>query len=242
MFGENPVAKSELYLGGDSLTVVDGSPFYTIQGEGPYAGCPAMFLRLHGCGLRCYFCDTYFSSPEDPRLQVGRILNTMNEMWPEFQGVGPTQKLAVITGGEPTRQNLSLLIGSLLGSHWQVQIETAGLFWQDIFRYDGVDLVVSPKTQKVHKTVALYAKAFKYVIKYGETSSDDGLPVTNTQDPDGKKYKLARPLDSRIPIFLSPMDEGEESKNALNRRAVAESAMKFGYRAGLQLHKFMDLP
>ena len=34
--------------------------FYSIQGEGPYAGRPAWFIRLADCPLRCPGCDTDF--------------------------------------------------------------------------------------------------------------------------------------------------------------------------------------
>ena len=30
----------------------------TLQGEGPMAGHPAMFLRLRRCNLQCVWCDT----------------------------------------------------------------------------------------------------------------------------------------------------------------------------------------
>ena len=34
------------------------SIFHTIQGEGPYCGHPAVFIRLAGCNLQCPGCDT----------------------------------------------------------------------------------------------------------------------------------------------------------------------------------------
>jgi len=35
--------------------------FISQQGEGPYAGRKAIFLRLAGCNLRCYWCDTKYA-------------------------------------------------------------------------------------------------------------------------------------------------------------------------------------
>ena len=36
--------------------------FYSLQGEGRWAGRAAIFIRFSGCNLKCPFCDTDFKS------------------------------------------------------------------------------------------------------------------------------------------------------------------------------------
>lgn len=104
-------------------------------------------------------------------------------------------------------------------------------------------IIVSPKLAKIHPKIAANAHGFKYVISAGEVDPEDGLPLTNTQELGGTPVRLARPpVGSAVPIYLSPLDNGGDMQsvgNTLNRKAVAMIALKFGYRAGLQLHKFM---
>lgn len=240
MFGQNPVAKA-VQSDGATLHVVKGSPFYTIQGEGPFSGMPAVFIRLHGCPLRCYFCDTNFSDPLDPDVDVQTLVNRAELLLPSSLGSRRTYKLAVITGGEPTRQPLDKLIGLLLANHWRVQVETAGVFYQACLTWAGVYVIVSPKTPVINDKVRSLATAFKYVITAGSQLGDDGLPLSSTQ-VEGAAARLARPNGWKTPIYLSPMDEGDEHKNRANRMLVGALAMQHGYLAGLQVHKFLDLP
>lgn len=233
MFGKNPVAKQELDRPGLELRVVRGSPFYTIQGEGPFAGDAAVFLRLHGCPLRCFFCDTQFSDPEDPELTYLEIHHLIKKAAPAWC------KLLVITGGEPVRQNLAPIVALMNRDGWTVQVETSGILWQDCL-HDTV-VVCSPKTPEIHPSVLEHAHAFKYVIQNGQVDPEDGLPVTNTQLEGGRAKRLARPRPG-APVYLSPMDECDPVKNARNLEWVARIAKTHPYRAGVQLHKLMDLP
>jgi organic radical activating enzyme len=216
------------------LRVVNGRPWYTIQGEGPFAGDPAIFLRLHGCPLRCFFCDTEFSNPHDPYVPVDQLAQMIESIAPSWC------RLLVVTGGEPVRQNLAPLIEEMVQKRgWVVQVETSGILWQECL-HDTV-IVCSPKTPTINESIFNYAHAFKYVIQVGETDPNDGLPLTNTQIEGGRKQPLARPRKD-AQVYLSPMDECDELKNKLNREEVLLSAMNYGYRAGLQLHKILGTP
>ena len=57
----NQQAPEKQQLRGDGLLAVH-SIFYTIQGEGPFAGETAVFVRLAGCNLQCPLCDTDYTS------------------------------------------------------------------------------------------------------------------------------------------------------------------------------------
>ncbi len=50
MFGTNPVA------GPRQKDFLVHDIFFTVQGEGPHVGKPALFVRFADCNLRCFFC------------------------------------------------------------------------------------------------------------------------------------------------------------------------------------------
>lgn len=75
MFGRNPKLPQE-FTDGKVLKV--HSIFYTIQGEGPYSGRTAVFIRLSGCNLACSFCDTEFDLYES--LELEQILDKVQDV------------------------------------------------------------------------------------------------------------------------------------------------------------------
>jgi 7-carboxy-7-deazaguanine synthase len=249
MFGQNQVRKREEH---DGLKLQVREIFYTIQGEGPYAGLPAVFIRLTGCNLRCHFCDTKWDDEKDEMLGVVAILQRVLHLAPDHCD------LVVITGGEPARQPLDKLYGYLTGNgeilkgteyldwiqlgarRFSIQVETSGSLWDPIFYKKDISVVVSPKTPRIDPRFHLIATAFKYVIRAGEQLPEDGLPMTSTQVK-GDTALIARPENKDIPIYLSPCDEYNTERNAANLTAVAETCKKFGYRAGLQMHKYFGI-
>ena len=252
MFGENPIRKDSDYIAG--LYRVQ-SIFMTIQGEGPFAGMPAVFIRLAGCNLRCTFCDTDFESG------FRNVMNTDALVSQVLDIASPGCRLVVITGGEPFLQYLPPLLTSLCQKRFHCQIETAGStiglnHGDDLERLSivhgvgapypvsgWVSVVVSPKTPKVQQFFQHYAVAYKYIIRAGFVSETDGLPNTSTQLPGEVFGPLYRPSNifPRSQIYVQPMDLQSETLNEANTKEATSSALKFGYTLSLQLHKILGL-
>lgn len=238
MFGTNPVAKP--FARDDGALLVHSS-FPTLQGEGPDAGVPAVFLRLAHCNLRCYFCDTDFA--EGTWYDLEQLTRLTVELARDNKC-----SLVVITGGEPLLQNVSPLTDRLNKNGIRCSIETAATIFpeglQNSYGRGSINQIVcSPKTPMLAPRLLPYISAFKYIISAGNFDPDDGLPCASTQIKGGGS-KLYRPDKStqHIPIFLQAMDEGNEHKNKANLIAAAELCRKFGYRLSVQLHKLCDLP
>ncbi len=95
--------------------------FASLQGEGPYMGHPAVFLRLARCvPPYCSFCDTPYSLEDGNEVEVIKLAEEICS----FQ-----IKLVVITGGEPFLQwhsGLKELENILSENDFEIQYETSG--------------------------------------------------------------------------------------------------------------------
>ena len=211
------------------------SIFATIQGEGIFAGHPAIFIRLAGCNLQCPLCDTEYTK-DAVELTIDFISDQVRGMI-LFDRIN--NPLVVITGGEPFRQNITPLVDAL-SNFAIVQIETNGTLppSSDFPKYAKV--VCSPKTGKVHPKLFCFITAYKYVVNFNQLSEKDGLPLTALDH--SASPQLARPhKDFNGPIYLQPCDMQVEQLNKLNLDAVIKSCLKFGYILQLQIHKIIGV-
>lgn len=229
MFGRNPVRRQTSSPDG-RLWVQE--VFYTLQGEGPFSGQPAVFVRLSGCNLRCHWCDTEFeSSTWTPDLT--ELLARVDELRT------PVCDLIVLTGGEPLRQDITALVRALLDRGLRVQIETAGTLWLDLPTDPRLFIVCSPKTGRLDARLAARVDAFKYVIAADEIDGADGLPTMSTQVK-GRRARIARPPPG-AKVYVMPRDDYDAEANRRNTRATAAVAARFGYTMTCQLHKIAEL-
>jgi len=96
--------------------------FYSIQGEGSWAGEPATFVRLYGCNLACSFCD------EPLHKDAGNITEMSHQ---DILNVCKSKRV-IITGGEPSLNNINNLIKYLQVNGKLVAVESNGFNYENI--------------------------------------------------------------------------------------------------------------
>jgi 7-carboxy-7-deazaguanine synthase len=110
--------------------------YKSLQGEGRLTGTESVFVRTSGCNLRCWFCDTPYTSwvPEGDDLSVDEVLRQVNKY---------DCRHVVITGGEPMLfAELIPLTHQLRTAGRHITIETAGTLYLPV----ACDLMsISPK-------------------------------------------------------------------------------------------------
>ena len=222
MFGKNPILSTKK---GDGNSLDIHKIFATFQGEGPFSGHPAIFIRLSGCNLACDFCDTDFDDFNN--LSVDLIIDHVKGL-AENKEQKRIANLVVITGGEPLRQPIEKLCQKLIANNFQVQIETNGTLFRNLPKE--VFIVCSPKNlgngyKNIRADLLKRVNAFKFLVS---ASNKDYKEVTEVGQ---SKFN--------IPTYLQPLDEYDGKKNHENMQLVLKLAKKYGYIISLQTHKIL---
>lgn len=236
------------------------SIFYTIQGEGIFAGTPSVFLRLAGCnyggkgvtGPGCPFCDTDFRVANGKVMRFSQVIDAIRSC-SELE-----RPLVVVTGGEPTLQdNLGKFL-DCAPPDMHFQVESNGSRCINMPR-SNTTLVVSPKVlegadiknpsyaKALPRDVFERADCLKFVY-----SSDPSSPYNTLPDYVAEFYDTGRR------VYISPMavyhcapltnasiwnkKEIDIVATRTNYQAAAELVMETGYWLSLQTHLFLDLP
>lgn len=248
MFGRNEiVGKKYFNNAGDKLYIT--SMFYTLQGEGPYRGEPAFFIRFSKCNLACTFCDTYFDSGD--WLTIDDVESRIEKQLAEhFKGQVPVwaqhnedlnqrkNMVLVITGGEPMLQdNIVPFLHRMNKIFKHTQIESNGIQYQTI--PEETTLVVSPKCLEKNNVAVKYlepnqqilarADCLKFVMEAKSTSPYSSVP----------NWALTWQQNTGKPVFVSPMNiynrepqkakqiRSEKNEISLEERSMVDEKISF---------------
>jgi 7-carboxy-7-deazaguanine synthase len=235
MFGKNEIVGQKYFNDADNKLFVT-SIFYTLQGEGPYRGEPAVFVRLAKCNLACSFCDTYFDGGDWLTFDEidFRIGNVLREYFDGYVPDWAEQKIGlVVTGGEPMLQkNLGEFLERMEDHFAWTQIESNGTIVQDI--PDSTTLVVSPKCLEKN------GKPVKYLQPNPEMlARANCLKFVMNADQDSPYSSIPDWARGDRKIFISPMNvynkEPQKSKQirseknsiSLEERSAVDEVISF---------------
>ncbi len=224
MFGKNKILKAQNH---DGLNLDVQEIFPTLQGEGPYVGQPAVFIRLGGCNLACEFCDTEFESYKNWSLT--KIISTVKKL-SKNSDKKIVRKLIVITGGEPLRQPIEKLCEELIKLGFLVQIETNGTIFRQLPKE--VKIICSPKISNgkyhvIRPDLLSRVNAFKFIISKNSKNYSGIAEVGQSQ--------------FQIPVYVQPMDEYDDDRNLENVDYVKNLCQEYGYFLSLQTHKILAI-
>ncbi len=190
--------------------------FYSLQGEGRWAGRAAVFIRFSGCNLKCPFCDTDFK--EYTEMTLAEILAAIAE-WRSCAFV-------VLTGGEPTLQIDKDFVKVLHDEGYYVAIETNGT--REVL--PEIDwITVSPKDWYIDKSVLRVEKA------------DEVKVVMDNQIPEAV-FDAFYDIVSAEAYYVQPCDTGFLKPNSdIIERCVDYVKRNPHWRLSLQQQKILKV-
>lgn len=193
--------------------------FISFQGEGPFVGTPAYFIRVSGCNCNCDFCDTDFKNYE-----LRDIEDILLDIWDNYHYNGI--KNIIFTGGEPTLyyEQIQFIIDEIKEFEPLIRfhIESNGL--NNIY-FNNAYNIISPK-KDIKNVFKKYYKCNNVYFKF---------VITSQEDIDNVIYLKEKYNYDRI-IYLQP-----ESSNATEiTNLIIENFKNIdNIKISIQSHKFV---
>lgn len=177
-----------------------------VQGEGPLAGRPTVFLRMGGCDYRCVWCDSLYAV--EPKYQSEWRRMPWYEIVDEVMELQPKNNKGHVTisGGNPAIHDLSDVVRRLQRSGVEVAVETQGSVGRQWI--ETVDhLVISPKPPSSGNVTPFLAGSWvdRMLGNHGVVHGNLGIRAIKVVVFDDEDFEYARQVHrfyKNVPIFL----------------------------------------
>ncbi len=214
--------------------------FASLQGEGFYAGSPAVFVRFWGCENKCSFCDTKYAwatlrSKAAKELTPKELVETIRSF---------DLPRVVLTGGEPLLYDLQPLTEELIfAGNIKIELETSGAIPVPGYLYELQEVwcTVSPKPAtnwEAHESWISQADAWKFLVDESFTLERPMKVLSNPLCPVWGERIFLVPV---APPNMNP-DSGPLASQVEIERTIEFLMQRPAlFRLSFQLHKFLRI-
>ncbi len=235
--------------------------FFSIQGEGKYAGTPSYFLRTGGCNLSCpgfaaeyevegevrLGCDTYFAVDSAYAKSWEKVTSAdtlTRQLKSEFEKIGYIPDM-VITGGEPLMyakdEVFYEVIESMLRHGVKITFETNGTVEIDFEKYPAYKSCIFALSLKLansgeDREKRIKSQALKNLQEHAREAFlkftiDTKLVETTALEEISEIQAFLPKLD----VYCMPVGESRDTIWK-NDKAVFEFCMKHNFHYSDRLH------
>jgi organic radical activating enzyme len=235
--------------------------FFSIQGEGKYAGVPSYFLRTGGCNLSCpgfgaeyevdgevrLGCDTYFAVDSHfakSWIKVDSSQIVIEELKEQFEKIGYKPHM-VITGGEPLMYHNDKVfyevVAWLVAEEIEITFETNGTIVIDFEKYPAysscifaLSLKLANSAEPIEKRIV--SQALKNIQSHArESFLKFTIDATLVETTAINEINQIREILPQVEVYCMPVGESRDTIWR-NDRAVFEFCMQHNFRYSDRLH------